>query len=79
MAARIAPAYRRSSPQLTIAIPFNNPEVLAETFQKFGEQIAAVIVEAVPANAGLFLPKAGFYEASAGSAISTAHCLSLTR
>jgi glutamate-1-semialdehyde 2,1-aminomutase len=47
--------------QLTIAIPFNNPEVLVETFQKFGEQIAAVIVEAVPANAGLFLPQPGFY------------------
>jgi glutamate-1-semialdehyde 2,1-aminomutase len=47
--------------QLTIAIPFNSPEVLAETFQKFGEQIAAVIVEAVPANAGLFLPQPGFY------------------
>jgi len=48
--------------QLTIAIPFNNPEVLAETFQKFGEQIATVIVEAVPANAGLVLPQPGFYE-----------------
>jgi glutamate-1-semialdehyde 2,1-aminomutase len=48
--------------QLTIAIPFNNPEALAETFQKFGEQIASVIVEAVPANAGLFLPQPGFYE-----------------
>src|SRR6201997_2580546 len=47
--------------QLTIAIPFNKPEVLVETFQKFGEQIAAVIVEAVPANAGLFLPQPGFY------------------
>ncbi len=46
---------------LTIAIPFNDPEVLAQTFQKFGEQIAAVIVEAVPANAGLYLPKPGFY------------------
>ncbi len=48
---------------LTIAIPFNNEEILAETFHQFGEQIAAVIVEAVPANAGLYLPKAGFYEA----------------
>src|ERR1700722_12945063 len=47
---------------LTIAIPFNDPEVLAETFRKFGAQIAAVIVEAVPANAGLFLPKPGFYD-----------------
>jgi glutamate-1-semialdehyde 2,1-aminomutase len=47
--------------ELTIAIPFNDPEVLAQTFQKFGEQIAAVIVEGVPANAGLYLPKPGFY------------------
>jgi glutamate-1-semialdehyde 2,1-aminomutase len=48
--------------QLTIAIPFNDPERLAETFQKFGQEIAGVIVEAVPANAGLFLPRPGFYE-----------------
>ena len=46
---------------LTIAISFNDPEALAGTLQKFGEQIAAVIVEAVPANAGLFLPKPGFF------------------
>jgi glutamate-1-semialdehyde 2,1-aminomutase len=51
---------------LTIAIPFNDPEVLAQTFQKFGEQIAAVIVEGVPANAGLYLPKPGFYESLRG-------------
>ena len=48
--------------QLTIAIPFNDPERLAETFQTFGPEIAGVIVEAVPANAGLFLPRPGFYE-----------------
>src|SRR5206468_2632360 len=48
---------------LTIAIPFNNLTLLGETFEKFGQQIAAVIVEAVPANAGLYLPKPGFYEA----------------
>ena len=47
---------------LTVAIPFNNEEILAETFQKLGEQIAAVIVEAVPANAGLYLPRPGFYQ-----------------
>ena len=48
--------------QLTITIPFNNAEILAETFDKFGCELAAVIVEAVPANAGLFLPRPGFYE-----------------
>jgi glutamate-1-semialdehyde 2,1-aminomutase len=47
---------------LTITIPFNDGEILDETFQKFGEQIAAVIVEAVPANAGLYLPRPGFYD-----------------
>jgi glutamate-1-semialdehyde 2,1-aminomutase len=51
---------------LTIAIPFNDPEILAQTFQKFGERIAAVIVEGVPANAGLYLPKPGFYEGLRG-------------
>ena len=48
--------------ELTITIPFNDPEIVVETFQKFGQQIAAVIVEAVPANAGLFLPQPGYYE-----------------
>jgi glutamate-1-semialdehyde 2,1-aminomutase len=47
--------------QLTITIPFNDAEILAETFRKFGSELAAVIVEAVPANAGLYLPKPGFY------------------
>src|SRR3984893_14514705 len=47
--------------QLTITIPFNNSEILAETFDKFGGELAAVIVEAVPANAGLYLPRPGFY------------------
>jgi glutamate-1-semialdehyde 2,1-aminomutase len=48
--------------QLTITLPYNCPDVLAETFEKFGEDIAAVIVEAVPANAGLYFPKPGFYD-----------------
>jgi glutamate-1-semialdehyde 2,1-aminomutase len=47
--------------QLTVTIPFNDAEILAETFRKFGGELAAVIVEAVPANAGLYLPKPGFY------------------
>ena len=64
---------------LTIAIPFNNSEVLAQTFQKFGEQIAAVIVEAVPANAGLYLPRPGFYEAIARSLRPVQHVAYLRR
>jgi glutamate-1-semialdehyde 2,1-aminomutase len=47
--------------RLTISIPFNDPEILEETLRNYGDQIAGVIVEAVPANTGLYLPKPGFY------------------
>src|ERR1700751_1074553 len=48
--------------QLTITLPYNDAEILTQTFEKFGSELAAVIVEAVPANAGLYFPKPGFYE-----------------
>jgi len=48
--------------ELTIAIPYNDAEELAAVFSKWGNQIAGVIVESVPANAGLYFPKPGFYE-----------------
>ena len=48
--------------QLTITLPYNDEEILTQTFEKFGSDLAAVIVEAVPANAGLYFPKPGFYE-----------------
>jgi glutamate-1-semialdehyde 2,1-aminomutase len=47
---------------LTIAIPYNDAEELAAVFSKWGNRIAGVIVESVPANAGLYFPKPGFYE-----------------
>jgi glutamate-1-semialdehyde 2,1-aminomutase len=47
---------------LTITLPYNVPEALESTFREVGREIAAVIVEAVPANAGLFLPRPGYYE-----------------
>ena len=46
----------RSFANETIALPYNNRERLEETFAKFGNQIAAIIVESYPANAGLVLP-----------------------
>jgi glutamate-1-semialdehyde 2,1-aminomutase len=48
--------------RLTISIPFNDPEILEQVFREYGDRIAGVIVEAVPANAGLYLPRPGFYE-----------------
>ena len=47
---------------LTITLPFNDSTALRALFQAQGSQIAAVIVEPVPANAGLYLPREGFLE-----------------
>ena len=46
----------------TLVAPFNDPEALAALFATHGQDIAAVIVEGVPANAGLYLPRPGFHE-----------------
>src|SRR5213595_230847 len=41
---------------LTISLPFNNANLVREAFAENRREIAAVIVEPVPANAGLYLP-----------------------
>ena len=46
---------------LTITLPFNDPDRLRAVFAEFGKEIACVIVEPVPANAGLYLPRPGFH------------------
>ncbi|MBK1790710.1 glutamate-1-semialdehyde 2,1-aminomutase [Persicirhabdus sediminis] len=46
----------------TIILPYNDAGKLEELFAKMGDQIAAVIVEAYPANAGLILPQPGFMQ-----------------
>jgi glutamate-1-semialdehyde 2,1-aminomutase len=45
---------------LTISLPFNDPELLRKAFQENKNQIAAVILEPIPANAGLYFPKEKF-------------------
>jgi len=47
---------------LTSTIPFNDPESLKAVFREKGSEIACVILEPVPANAGLYLPEPGFLE-----------------
>ncbi|MFT6180749.1 MAG: glutamate-1-semialdehyde 2,1-aminomutase [Akkermansiaceae bacterium] len=44
----------------TLALPYNDVERLEEVFAKYGDQIAAVIVESYPANAGLVFPREGY-------------------
>lgn len=45
---------------LTISLPFNNIQLVRKAFAENKEKIAAVIVEPVPANAGLYLPSDDF-------------------
>ncbi|MEM9015389.1 MAG: glutamate-1-semialdehyde 2,1-aminomutase [Verrucomicrobiota bacterium] len=47
---------------LTITLPFNRPEAVEEAFAKMGDEIAAIILEPYPANAGLVFPKEGYLE-----------------
>jgi len=47
---------------LTDVVPFNDREALTALFADRGEAIAAVILEPVPANAGLYLPEPGFLD-----------------
>lgn len=47
---------------LTITLPFNDPKAVEEAFTANKREIAAIILEPVPANAGLYLPQRGFLE-----------------
>ena len=46
----------------TLVLPYNDPAALEAVFAACGEQIAAIIVESYPANAGLVFPQPGFLE-----------------
>ena len=46
----------------TMVLPYNDEDAVRAAFDAHGKDIAALIVEGVPANAGLYLPKPGYYE-----------------
>jgi glutamate-1-semialdehyde 2,1-aminomutase len=48
--------------QHTIVLPFNDPEAVKAALAANRGQIAGIIVEPVPGNAGLYLPKPGYLE-----------------
>lgn len=48
--------------KLTLSIPFNDFEALEEVFKNQGEDIAAFILEPIPANMGVVLPQEGYLE-----------------
>src|SRR6266545_1355392 len=45
---------------LTISLPFNDVDLVRKAFRENRNQIAAVILEAIPANAGLYFPQESF-------------------
>ncbi|ORB11735.1 glutamate-1-semialdehyde-2,1-aminomutase [Mycobacterium noviomagense] len=44
----------------TIVLPYNDFDAVQQTFDRFGDEIAAVITEASPGNMGVVPPAAGF-------------------
>jgi glutamate-1-semialdehyde 2,1-aminomutase len=45
---------------LTISLPFNDVELVRKAFRENGNEVAAVILEPIPANAGLYFPRGDF-------------------
>ena len=48
----------------TLVLPYNDSEAVKATFAANKNEIACIIVEPVPGNAGLYLPKPAFLRAS---------------
>jgi glutamate-1-semialdehyde 2,1-aminomutase len=46
----------------TLSLPYNNLQAVEEAFDRFGAEIACVIVEAVPGNMGVIIPDQSFLE-----------------
>ncbi|MEM9480453.1 MAG: glutamate-1-semialdehyde 2,1-aminomutase [Verrucomicrobiota bacterium] len=47
---------------LTITLPFNDREAVEDAFKACGDDIAAIILEPIPANAGLIFPEGGYLD-----------------
>ena len=48
--------------RLTVSLPFNDLEAVGAAVKRFGDQIAAIIVEPIAGNMGVVLPAEGFLE-----------------
>lgn len=48
---------------LTISVPFNDIEAVRAAFRENANTIAAIILEPIPANAGLYFPRENFLQA----------------
>jgi glutamate-1-semialdehyde 2,1-aminomutase len=57
-----SPGVPKELAALTVTVPFNNPAALEAALAAHGDEMACVIVEPVPGNMGVVLPKPGFLE-----------------
>ncbi len=55
-----SPGVPRDFAKHTVLLPYNNTERLREAFNRYGDKIAAVIVEPIAGNMGVIPPEAGF-------------------
>ncbi|MFJ8460664.1 glutamate-1-semialdehyde 2,1-aminomutase [Lysinibacillus xylanilyticus] len=51
-----------STAEEVITVPFNNPEAFTEAMDKWGDQIAAILIEPIVGNFGIVEPNPGFLE-----------------
>ncbi|AEI39187.1 glutamate-1-semialdehyde 2,1-aminomutase [Paenibacillus mucilaginosus] len=51
-----------------ITVPFNDPKALDEALARWGDDVAAVMVEPIVGNFGMVMPQPGFLEALCGAA-----------
>lgn len=57
-----SPGVTKNTAQETIVVPYNNQLALEKAFNKFGSDIAAVILEPVTGNMGVIAPENGYLE-----------------
>ncbi len=58
-----SPGVPSAAAQLTLSLPYNDEAAVEEAFQRYPDQIAAVIVEPVAGNMGVIPPKGGYLQA----------------
>ena len=58
-----SPGIPRKLAELTITLPFNDIEAVTSAVSLHGDDLASIIVEPVPGNMGVVLPRTGFLEA----------------
>lgn len=72
------PCYTRGkgpgSLEQSLMLPWNDIDALEETFRKFGEEIALVLMEAIPTNHFCMMPKPGSLKRSGPCVTSMAWC-----